>query len=106
MIDGVEITADVGVEQPVHLASTNPDGERVQRVVLAALRAEPVREAEEIRLVDGVEHFDDGPLDNLVLQRALPAFFRAARGHELTEDELKSLASDIRALNTPDKPRN
>jgi transcriptional regulator with XRE-family HTH domain len=44
--------------------------------------------------------------DNLVLQRTLPAFFRAARGHELSEAELKSLASDIRSLNTPDKPRN
>ena len=44
--------------------------------------------------------------DNLVLQRALPAFFRAARGHELSEAELKNLANDIRSLNTPDKPRN
>jgi transcriptional regulator with XRE-family HTH domain len=40
--------------------------------------------------------------DSLVLQRALPAFFRAARGHELTEAELKSLAEDIRRLHTPD----
>jgi transcriptional regulator with XRE-family HTH domain len=39
---------------------------------------------------------------SLVLQRALPAFFRAARGHELTEAELKSLAEDIRRLHTPD----
>jgi hypothetical protein len=30
---------------------------------------EPVREAQEVRLVDGVEHSDDGPLDDLVLQR-------------------------------------
>jgi transcriptional regulator with XRE-family HTH domain len=41
--------------------------------------------------------------DNAILQRALPAFFRAARGHELTEAELESLAEDIRKLHTPDR---
>jgi transcriptional regulator with XRE-family HTH domain len=41
--------------------------------------------------------------DNILLQRALPAFFRAARGHELTEAELNALAADIRKLHTPDK---
>lgn len=40
---------------------------------------------------------------NVLLQKALPAFFRAARGHELTEKELKSLAADVRKLNTPDQ---
>ncbi len=40
--------------------------------------------------------------DNVILQRALPAFFRAARGHELTESELQNLADDIRKLNTRD----
>jgi transcriptional regulator with XRE-family HTH domain len=40
--------------------------------------------------------------DNLILQNALPAFFRAARGHELTEDELKSLAEDIKKLHETD----
>ena len=41
--------------------------------------------------------------DNSILQRALPAFFRAARGHELTEAELTSLAEDIRKLHTQDR---
>lgn len=40
--------------------------------------------------------------DSAILQKALPAFFRAARGHELTEAELESLAEDIRRLHTPD----
>ena len=44
--------------------------------------------------------------ENVILPRALPAFFRAARGHELTEAELKSLAADIRKLHTADKPRS
>ena len=41
--------------------------------------------------------------DNALLQKALPAFFRAARGHELTEAELNGLADDIRKLNTRDR---
>jgi transcriptional regulator with XRE-family HTH domain len=40
--------------------------------------------------------------DHKILQKALPAFFRAARGHELTESELASLASDICKLHTRD----
>ena len=40
--------------------------------------------------------------DSAILQKALPAFFRAARGHELTESELKGLADDIRKLHTAD----
>ena len=47
----------------------DPDPERIQRIVLAAPRPEPVREAEEVLLVDRVEHLDHGPLDDLVLQR-------------------------------------
>lgn len=40
--------------------------------------------------------------DNAILQKALPAFFRAARGHELTESELRGLAEDIRKLHKRD----
>jgi hypothetical protein len=40
--------------------------------------------------------------DHLILQRALPAFFRAARGHELSEKELADLAEDIKKLHTAD----
>lgn len=43
--------------------------------------------------------------DSEILQKALPAFFRAARGHELTDAELKTLATDIRKLHQPDTPR-
>jgi hypothetical protein len=35
----------------------------------AAPRPEPIGEAEEVLLVDGVEHLDDGPLEDFVLQR-------------------------------------
>jgi hypothetical protein len=37
--------------------------------MLAASWPESVREPEEVRFVDGVEHLDDGALDDLVLQR-------------------------------------
>jgi hypothetical protein len=37
--------------------------------VRAAPGPEPVGEAPEVRLVDGIEYLDDGPLDDLVLQR-------------------------------------
>jgi hypothetical protein len=35
----------------------------------AAPRPQPGRETPEVHLVDGIEHLDDRPLDNLVLQR-------------------------------------
>jgi hypothetical protein len=37
-----------------------------------ALRSEPIREANEVHLVDGVQHLDHRPLDDLVLQRGDP----------------------------------
>src|SRR5215472_5874526 len=37
--------------------------------MLAATWPEPVGEPAEVRLVHGVQHLDDRPLDNLVLQR-------------------------------------
>jgi len=39
--------------------------------------------------------------DSELLQKALPAFFRAARGHELDERELEQLAQDVLALHKP-----
>ena len=47
-----EERADVGVEYMVHLLVADPDNKRVQRIVLAAFGSEPVRESEEIFLVD------------------------------------------------------
>ena len=41
----------------------------IQRVMLAAPRPKPVREAEEVRLVDGVQHLDGGALNDFVFQR-------------------------------------
>src|SRR5271156_4505907 len=59
---------DIRVQHPVHLLPVNPGVESVQRIVLAAPRSEPVREAEKILLVDGLQNIHDSLLDDLVLQ--------------------------------------
>src|SRR6266571_2511239 len=69
VIDGPEKVTDVGVEHPVHLPRQQSRIERVQRVVWATLRPKPVREAEEVDLVDRVQHVDRRALDELVFQR-------------------------------------
>jgi site-specific DNA recombinase len=69
VVDGVEKRTDVQVEHPVHLSRQDSNIERVQRIVLAAPRTESIREAEEVGLVDGVQHLDRRALDDLVLQR-------------------------------------
>jgi len=69
MIQAGEELADIRVEHPVHLFPFDPHRERIQRVMRAASRPETVGKAQEVHLVDGVEHLDDGPLENLVLQR-------------------------------------
>jgi len=69
MIKFGEEVADVRVQHPVHSPIRDPDRQRVQRVMWLAPRPEPVGEAPEVHLVDRVQHLDDGPLNDLVLQR-------------------------------------
>jgi hypothetical protein len=45
----------------------DPDAERIQRIVRATPRPEPIRDAEELFLVDRVQQRDNSPLDDLVL---------------------------------------
>jgi hypothetical protein len=56
------------IENVVHLLARDPDDERVQRMVLAALWSEPVREPEEVLLVDRVELRERSSLDNPVFE--------------------------------------
>src|SRR5512144_1731052 len=72
MINLAEKVADVRIEHPVHPLPLDPDREGVQRIMRAAPRPEPIRETPEVHLVDGVEHLDDRPLNDLVLQRRDP----------------------------------
>ncbi len=68
-IDGVEKAADVTIEHPIHLPRQQPRIERIQLLVRAAPRPEPVREAQKVGLVDRVQHVDRRALDELVFQR-------------------------------------
>src|SRR5437868_9759054 len=61
-------TLDVDLEYPVHLCGGDPDHQGVQRIVLAALGAEPIRKAEEVLLVDRIQHRGSRPLDDLVFE--------------------------------------
>jgi hypothetical protein len=63
-----EKVRQVGVEHPVHLFRLDPYRQRIQRLMRAAPWPEPVGEAEEVRLIDAVQHLDEGGLGDLVLQ--------------------------------------
>src|SRR5436190_3064004 len=60
---------DVQIEHPVHFSRQQSRVQRVQRLVLASSWSEPVREAEKVRFIDGVQHLDRSALDELVFQR-------------------------------------
>src|SRR5580704_3508363 len=69
MVHRVEEAADIGVQDEVHLAAADADHERIHRVMRTASGPEPVREPEEVLLVDRVQHRSCRSLDDLVLQR-------------------------------------
>src|SRR4029450_10813584 len=72
MINPAEEVADIRVEHPAHPLAFKPDRERVQRMMRTTPGPEPVREALEIHLIDGVEHLDHRALNDFVLQRRDP----------------------------------
>jgi hypothetical protein len=77
VVDGIEESTDICIEHPVHLLPHQPYPERVQSIMRAATWPEAVGEAQEVDLIDLVEHRHHRLLDDLVLQprdtqRALP----------------------------------
>jgi hypothetical protein len=68
LTDTVEKARNVGVQNVAHLSRIDSDKESIQRIVLAALRSEPIAEPEEVLLVDLVQHRRRRPLDDLVLK--------------------------------------
>src|SRR6476660_1641218 len=64
----VEKASDVRVQYVVHLLLQERVRQRIQRVMLAAPRAEPIRESQKVLLVDLVEDGDHGLLDDFVFQ--------------------------------------
>ena len=69
----VEKAFKVKIEHPVHLSRQQSRIERVQRVMRTTLWSESVREAEEVRFVDGVQHLDRRTLGDLIGQREILA---------------------------------
>jgi len=68
-IEFVEKVANICVKNVVHSLLFDCDGQRIQRIVLAAPRPEPVGEAEKVFLINLVEDGNRGLLDDLVFQR-------------------------------------
>jgi hypothetical protein len=60
----IEELLDVGVEYPVHLPGYDSHHQRIHRVMRAAPRSEPIAEAEEVFLVNRVQHHRRRPLDD------------------------------------------
>ncbi len=80
MVYRIKIGAQIGIEYPVHFLLLDRERERVKSIVLAALRSETIREAKKIRFVYGIEHLDDGSLNDLILQRGNPQWPLTAIG--------------------------
>ncbi len=96
-VDGVEKPGNVDIQHPVHLPRQQARIERVQRMMLATPRAEPVRKPEEINFVDSIQHFDRRPLDHFVLQhghaqRSVPT---VRLGDERSPRRLRSVRSAL-----------
>jgi hypothetical protein len=58
----------VSVKNVVHLLLQEHVRQRIQRLMLAAPRAKPIREPEKVLLVNLVEDSDRGLLDDLIFQ--------------------------------------
>ena len=72
MTHRVEKASVIGIENPVHLPSLDTHHKRVERIMLAALRPESIREPEEVFLVDRIEHRYHCSLENFIFQRRDP----------------------------------
>jgi hypothetical protein len=69
LIESVIKLPDVGIEHPVHWSRSDSDCQCIQRLVWAAPWSETIREPQEVRFIDRVQHLDRGTLNNLVFQR-------------------------------------
>ena len=65
----VKEPANVRIQHPVHSPPVDAHTERIERLVRAASRPEPVGKALEVHLVNLIENDHHGLLNNLVFQR-------------------------------------
>ena len=68
LVDRVE-APDIRIEYVVHLLADDSGDQRIQRIMLAALRSKSVRQPGEICLIDPVQHCCHRSFDNLILKR-------------------------------------
>ena len=68
LVDLVEKGLDVAIERPVDAPPADPERQCIQRLMLIALRSEPVAEPQELRLVDRRQDRHHCCLDDLIFQ--------------------------------------
>ena len=68
LADRIEERPDVGVKDSVHLPFGDAYRQGIQRIVRPSSGTEPVREPEEVFLIDRVQHHNGRALDNFVFQ--------------------------------------
>jgi hypothetical protein len=69
-IDLIKEALDIGVQDPIHSLFRDRIRQRIERVVLTAIRSEAIAETEEVRFVDTLEYGANRTLDDFVFQRA------------------------------------
>jgi hypothetical protein len=68
MVEVVEEAPDISIQDPVHSSRQETDIESIEAVVLPLAGSISIGKTEKVSLVDRVQHFDRGPLDDLVFQ--------------------------------------
>src|SRR5256712_797391 len=66
LVEIIEKSSDIGIQNVVHLLLQERVRQRIQRLMLAAPRAKPIRKVEKILFVDLVEDGNHGLLDKFV----------------------------------------
>jgi hypothetical protein len=69
VVNGIKEGSDVEIEHPAHTLRHQGLFQSRQGRLWAASRPEAVAEAQEVGLVDGVQHLGHRTLDNLILER-------------------------------------
>ena len=99
LAERVEEPFDIGVQYPVHTLRLNPEREGIHCIMLPSARPESIRESPEVRLVNGIEHLHDCPLDDFVFQGSHAQRTNAAVGlrNVSSPDRLRFVAPVVQA---------
>ncbi len=69
LVDLIKERRDIRIEYPVHFLTLERDRQRIQRIVLATSRPEPIRESQKVLFIDRIQNGNDRLLYDLILQR-------------------------------------